>query len=40
MELKNVNSNGCNVVIKNKKFGIFFQKILKIELIKGLQSLF
>ncbi len=34
-------SQGCNVVIKNLhlKF-LFFQKILKIELNKGLQSLF
>jgi len=37
MELKNANPNGCNVVIKNLHHIIlFFQKILKIELNKGL----
>jgi len=41
MELKNTNPNGCNVVINNLHPTIlFFQKILKIELNKGLQSLF
>jgi len=41
MELKNDNSNGCNVVINNlHPMGLFFQKILKIELNKGLQILF
>jgi len=41
MELKNANPNGFNVVIKNLHLLIsFFQKILKIELNKGLQSLF
>jgi len=40
MELKNSNSNGCNVVINNTHLIIyFFPKILKIELNKGLQSL-
>jgi len=40
MELKNANPNGCNVVINNLHPMIFFSKILKIELNKGLQSLF
>jgi len=42
MELKNANPNGCNVVRNNKQSAsngfIFFQKILKIEYDKGLQS--
>jgi len=41
MALKNANSNVCNVVINNlHPMILFFQKILKIELNKGLQSLF
>jgi len=41
MELKNANFNGCNVVIKNLHLMfVIFYKILKIELNKGLQSLF
>jgi len=33
MELKNANSNGCNVIIKNlHPMILFFQKILKIQL--------
>jgi len=41
IQLKNVNPNGCNVVINNlHPMVLFFQKILKIELNKGLQSLF
>jgi len=39
MELKNANSNSCNVVINNLHPMIFFQKILKTELNKRLQSL-
>jgi len=41
MELKNANPSGCNVVINNvhPMFLLFFQNI-KIELSKGLQSLF
>jgi len=40
MELKNVNLNVFNVVIKDlKPFLLFFSKILKIELNKGLQSI-
>jgi len=38
MELKNVNINGCNVVINNLRPTILFSS--KIELNKGLQSLF
>jgi len=39
MELKNANPNGFHVVINNLKIIFyFFQKILKIELKKGLQS--
>jgi len=41
MELKNANPNGCNVVISNiHLIFLFIPKILKIELNKGLQSLF
>jgi len=41
MKLKNVIPNGWNVVINNLHLVFyFFQKILKIELNKGLQSLF
>jgi len=41
MELKNANLNGFNVVINNlHPMNLFFQKILKIEQDKGLQSLF
>jgi len=41
MELKNVNPNGCNVIINNLNPTILFfsKKIEKIELNKGLQSL-
>jgi len=39
MELKNANPNGCNVVTNNLN-SIFFSKILKIELNKGLQNSF
>jgi len=37
MELKNANTNGCNVTIYILGF-YFFQIIFKIELDKGLQS--
>jgi len=41
MELKNANFNGFDVVIKSLHLiFLFFPKILKIELNKGLQSLF
>jgi len=41
MELKNVNLNGCNVIINNlHPIILFFQKTLKIKLNEGLQSLF
>jgi len=41
MELKITNSNGCNVVINNLyTLYCLFLNILKIELNKGLQSLF
>jgi len=41
MELKNANSNGCNIVINNPHpIILFFSKILRIELNEGLQSLF
>jgi len=41
MELKYTDANGCNVVINNPHpMILFFLKILKIELSKGLQSLF
>jgi len=42
MELENDNPNDCNVVINNLHpiFLNFFSKTLKIQLKKGLQSLF
>jgi len=41
MELENANPNGCNAVIRNlQPMILIFSKILKIELNKGLQSLF
>jgi len=41
MELKNDNPNGFNVVINNlHPMFLFLSKILKIELNKGIQSLF
>jgi len=41
MELKNTNSNGCKVAINNlHPMILFFSKLLKIQLNKGLQSLF
>jgi len=42
-ELKNANLNGCNIVLRNKQSTPNFfliSKIFKIELNKGLQSLF
>jgi len=40
MNWKNANPNDCKAVINNLHPMIFFSKILKIELNKGIQSLF
>jgi len=43
MKLKNANPSGCNLIINNLQSTInliLFPKILKIEIIKGFQSLF